>query len=279
MRIIKGFTLILFLTIVNFATAQQIIPFHLTEYNNILLKSLVNNKDSLHLMFQIAMQDAAISPQRIRSAENVNFDSLNTVRIGANEFKDILFSDNELAGYYADGKIGNGLFKGKAFKIDYDNNRFEIYDGQPDVSEYDPIDLIEQNGSFFILADNVINDTQQAVYFVLQSGYSGGLLYSDEFSSDQNLDQLLQITHEKTLKNASNQTLTTKQGVLPYLKIGTIVLKNVSAGFFTGEIKRQTMNYLGADILKRFIWIFDADRKMVYIKPSKYFNDAYYELK
>lgn len=114
---------------------------------------------------------------------------------------------------------------------------------------------------------------------MLQSGYSGGLLYSDEFSSEQNLDQLLQITHEKTLKNAANQTLTTKQGVLPYLKIGTIVLKNVSAGFFTGEIKRQTVNYLGADILKRFIWIFDADRKTVYIKPSKYFNDAYYELK
>ena len=116
MRILKAFTIILFLTIVNFANAQQILPFHLTEYNNILLKSVVNNKDSLYLMYQIAMQDAAISPQRTRSAENVNFNSLNTVRIGTSEFKDILFSDNELAGYYADGKIGNGLFKEKHLK-------------------------------------------------------------------------------------------------------------------------------------------------------------------
>lgn len=264
--------------------AQQVIPFHLTKHNNIILKTLVNNKDSLHLMFQIAMQDASLSPQRTRNAESIMFtngiSSSNSIKIGKNVYNNISFVDNELTGDEADGKIGNGIFRNKAFKIDYDNNRFLVYDDkEPDLTGYKPVALFEQNGSFFIVADNVINDTQQEVYFVLQSGYSGGLLYSDEFSADQKLDQFLKITHEKTLKNSSNQTLTTKQGILPFLKIGDNVLKNVSAGFFTGEIKRQTVNYLGADILKRFIWIFSADRKTVYIKPSKYFNDAYYDMK
>ena len=273
-----GFVILMmsFTTVVN---AQQILPFYLNDHNNILLKTSVNNKDSLHLMFQIAMEDAALSPQRTRTTENVIFDSLNSVNINNYEFRDIHFSDNELAGIGADGKIGHGIFKGKTFKIDYNNNRFEIYQKQPNLSEYEPIELIEQNGSYYIVADNVINDTQKEVYFVLQSGYSGGLLYSDEFAANQKLDQFLKITNEKTLKNSSNQTLTTKQGILPFFKIGNIVLKNVSAGFFTGELKRQNVSYLGADVLKRFNWIFAADRKTVYIKPSKYFNDAYYQLK
>jgi hypothetical protein len=38
--------------------AQEAIPFRITKYNNLIIKTLVNNKDSLDLMFQIAMKDA-----------------------------------------------------------------------------------------------------------------------------------------------------------------------------------------------------------------------------
>ncbi|MGN7757444.1 hypothetical protein ACTJIV_08190 [Chryseobacterium sp. 22532] len=264
--------------------AQQTIPFRITKHNNIIIKTLVNKKDSLDLMFQIAMKDASISPERQRKADHIVFtkdeiSNHNTVEIGKFTQKNVHFSDNQLAGHEADGKIGTTLFEGKAFKIDYDANEFVIYDQKPDLSGYQPIPILYDQDAFYIAADNVIDgDKQEEAYFLLQSGYSGGLLYSNDFAAEKELDKKLKITGEKTLKNSSGKSIITKQGILPFLKIGNSILKDVSAGFFIGDLKKQTVNYLGADLLRRFNWIFDSDRKTAYIKPSKYFSEPYYTI-
>jgi hypothetical protein len=262
--------------------AQEAIPFRITKYNNLIIKTLVNDKDSLDLMFQIAMQDASVSPERTRKADHILFKNEisdgNRVKIGTKKYENIRFFDNELSGYEADGKIGTGIFKGKIFKIDYDSHQFVMYDKMPDVKGYEPIPLFEENGQLYIVADHVIGDEQQEVYFLLQSGYSGGILYSNALADQQELDRKLTATGEKTLKNSAGKSLITKQGILPLLKIGNLVLKDISAGFFTGDLKTQKTNYFGADLLRRFNWIFNAERKTAYIKPSKYFYEAYYKM-
>ena len=278
-KFVLGLSFIAASMIVN---AQEIIPFRLTKHNNIIVKTLVNDKDSLHLMFQIAMEDASISPDRTRKADHIIFkDEIsyeNTVKIGSKKYENIRFFDNEFSGHESDGKIGTGIFKDQYFKIDYDNNQFVIYDKEPDLKGYQAMNLFAKNGQYFIVADNVIEDKQQEAYFLLQSGYSGGLMYSDQFAEEHQLDKKLKIIGEKELKNSLGKVMISKQGILPFFKLGNIVLKNVTAGFFTGEIKNQKTNYLAADVMRRFNWIFDKDRKMVYVKPSKYFDEPYYKM-
>ncbi len=264
--------------------AQQTIPFRITKHNNIIVKTLVNKKDSLDLMFQIAMKDYAISPDGKRKAEHIIFNKEelsdhNTVQIGKITQKNVRFFNNQLTGHEADGKIGTGIFAGKAFKIDYDNNQFVIYDQMPDLKDYQPVNIILDHDGFYLSADNILDgDQQQEAYFVLQSGFSGAILYSNEFAEEKQLEKKLKVTGEKTLKNSEGKTLTTKQAVLPYFKLGNNVFKDVSVGYFSGELKTQNVSYLGADMLRRFIWIFDAERKMAYIKPSKYFSEPYYKM-
>lgn len=264
--------------------AQQTIPFRITKDNTIILKTRVNKKDSLDLMFQIAMKDAAISPERKRKADHIVFNKDetsdgNTVETGALSLQNIRFTDNQLAGREADGKIGTVLFEKKAFKIDYDNNQFVIYDQLPDLKGYQPVTVLYDQDAFYIAADNVIDGKkQQEAYFVLQSGYSGGILYSNDFSEEKELDKKLKITGEKTLKNSAGKSLVTKQGILPFFKLESFVFKNVPVGFFSGELKTQNVSYFGTDMLRRFVWIFDADRKTAYIKPSKYFSEPYYKI-
>lgn len=264
--------------------AQQKIPFRITKQNNIIVKTLVNQKDSLHLMFQIAMKDCAISPARQRKADHIIFNKEeisdhNTVQIGQLTLKNVRFFDNELSGNESDGKIGTGLFEGKMFKIDYDNNQFVIYDKKPDLKDFQPVQTIFDHDAFYISGDNVIDGKQQQeAYFALQSGYSGGILYSNSFAEEKELDTKLKVIGEKALKNSKGQSLITKQAVLPFFKLGNIVFKDLSVGFFAGDLKTQNVSYFGADMLRRFIWVFDADRKMAYIKPSKYFSEPYYKL-
>lgn len=277
----KNIGLVLLLSATIFIKAQETIPFRITKHNNIIVKTLVNDKDSLDLMFQIAMEDASISPERTRKADHILFkDEIsdgNTVKIGAKEYKNIRFFDNEFTGHEADGKIGTGIFKNKYFKIDYDNSQFVTYDKEPDLKDYQPMNLFVENGQFYIVADNVVEDQQHEAYFLLQSGYSGGLLYGNKFTDENHLNEKLRLIGEKKVTNSAGQTLFTKQGILPFLKLGNIILKDVTAGFFTGEIKSQKVNFLAADVMRRFNWIFDADRKMVYIQKSKYFNAPYYK--
>jgi hypothetical protein len=264
--------------------AQQTIPFRVTQHHNIIVKTLVNKKDSLDLMFQISMKDASVSPQRQHKADHIIFNKdeisdNNTVDIGKITLNNVRFFDNELTGHEADGKIGTGMFTGKTFKIDYDNNEFVIYDQQPDLKDYTPVTLFYQDDQFTINADNVIDGKkQQEAYFLLQSGFSGALMYSNDFAEEKELDKKLKIIGEKNFKTSNGATVTTKQGVLPFFKLGNFVFKDVSAGFFTGSVKMQTKNYFGADMLRRFNWVFDADRKTAYIKPSKYYSEPYYKI-
>ncbi|WP_308005309.1 hypothetical protein [uncultured Chryseobacterium sp.] len=278
-KIISSLLLLSFLSTIQ---AQEIIPFRITKHNNIIVKTLVNDKDSLDLMFQIAMEDASISPDRKRNADHIIFkDEIsdgNTIKIGKKKYENIRFFDNELTGHEADGKIGTGIFKGKIFKIDYDNSRFVVYDKMPDLKGYQSVPLLLKNEQLFIPANSIIEKQNVEAYFLLQSGYSGGILYSNEFADGKELEKKLKVTGEKTLKNSAGQSVITKNGILPVMKVGNFVLKDVSAGFFAGELKIQKSSYFGADLLRRFNWIFDAERKKVYIKPSKYFKKTYYKM-
>ena len=279
-RLIVFAFVVIFSNVIN---AQERIPFRLTKYNNIIIKALVNNKDSLNLMFQIAMEDASISPERLNPANSIVFENEisgnNSLKMGNLEFENIKFYDNELTGHEADGKIGTGIFKGKTYQIDYDNNQFVIFDSLPNVDDYKKIPLVKNEyGLFIITCNNIIANEENQGNFLLQSGYSGGLLYSNDFADSNKLSEKLKITGEKTLKNSANQSITTMQGILPLLGIGNLKMKNVSVGFFTGEIKNQSVNYFGADLLRRFNWIFDLKRQVAYIKPSKYYNEPYFKI-
>lgn len=267
------------------AKSQQTIPFRVTKSNNIIVKTLVNKKDSLHLMFQIAMKNGAISPDKQRKTDHIIFNKEkisndNTIDIGNLSWKNISFTDHQLAGPEADGKIGTVLFEGKTFKIDYDNHQFVIYDEkQPDLKGFQPIHIIMDHEAFYISADNVVDGVrQQEAYFALQSGYSGGILYSNDFTEKQQLDKKLKVLGEKTLKNSRGESLITKQAVLPFFKLDRFVFKDLSIGFFAGDLKTQNVSYFGADMLRRFIWIFDSKRNIAYIKPSKYYSEPYYKI-
>ncbi|MBO6201335.1 MAG: hypothetical protein J6N74_06925 [Chryseobacterium sp.] len=281
----KIYFLLYSLLFINSVNAQEIIPFRITKYNNVIVKTLVNDKDSLDLMFQIAMKDASISPERTRPAKSLTFDKNgisenNSVKIGKKEFKNIRFFDNELTGQEADGKIGTGIFKGKTYKIDYDNNQFVIYDQLPDVKGYKQISyMTNDQGQVFLNCENTIDHESHETTFLLQSGYPGGLLYSNQFTDSKKLTEKLKITGEKTLTNSSGKSVTTKQGILPLLTIiDDIILQDVSAGFFTGDMKNQTTSYFGADLIRRFNWIFDAETENIYVQPNQYFCDPYLKM-
>ncbi|MEO6315752.1 MAG: hypothetical protein ABIO53_12455 [Chitinophagaceae bacterium] len=268
------------------------IPFHLTSYNNIVLKAVLNNRDTVNLMLHTASSDLAITEDALRKLKTIKFDGAvdsvkswggssnssdfsknNSLTIANISWDSILIWKDKNSGKQTDGKFGLNLFENKVLEIDFDRNLLTVKTKMPrKIIEYDKFQLFTKNDEMFIKAICQTEKGSFANEFLLHSGYSGGVLLDDKFVNENNIAQQINITGEKKLKDAFGNVLTTKNGTLPLFKIGRLQLANVPIAFFEGAIGRQKISIIGGDILKRFNWIIDAKRQFIYLKPNNLFK-------
>ena len=266
-------------------SGQEKIPFRLNEHYNILVDGLINQRDSVVLMFQVAMREASLAPNRKTNVESVVFDTTdfpeglskgNRIEVGKAIVEPIWIWDNEHTGNGAEGKIGTQLFNGKIFKIDYDQSQFEIDTQLPDTSGYVALPLTHEEGRLFIEVSSVVNKREIKTKFLLQSGFSGMLLYNNQVADEYQLATVLPRLDEKTLMNSAGEKLTSLISEMPLVYVEDFRFTQVPVTIFTGEIKNQGTSYVGADFIHRFNWIVDIDGGKAYIQRNKHFEDAYY---
>ncbi|MBB1139147.1 hypothetical protein [Myroides sp. WP-1] len=285
-----NFLIVFVVSLFSFSTvkSQEKIPFRLNEHYNILVDGLINQRDSVVLMFQIAMREASLASNRKTKVESVVFDTTdfpeglskdNRIQVGNIIVNKIWIWDKEYTGNGAEGKIGTQLFDGKIFAINFDQGQFELYDHLPDTSGFVALPLTHEQGRLFIEISSRLNEKEIKTKFLLQSGFSGMLLYNNQVGDDNQLAELLPRLDEKTLMNSAGEKLTNLIVEMPVVAVDSFRFTAVPVNVFTGEIKNQTTSYVGADFIHRFNWIIDIAGETAYIQQNKYFGDSYYFLK
>jgi hypothetical protein len=291
-----SFTILFFLSFFS-SVAQKVdnIPFHLTEYNNLSVKTIINETDTVNLMFHTAANSMTLTEEAVKKLKSLRFtentDSIkswggqanssrlskgNLIRIGSLTWNDVSIWENINSGQHTDGKFGIDLFKGRVIEIDFDNSMIRLSKKLPEkIKGYQKVKLVRKDGNLFIEAACKTRDSTFKNIFLIHSGYAGALLFDDQFVKDTKLNAQLQVTGEKTLKDSFGKTLKTKQAVLPGLFIDNLKLVDVPAGFFEGAVGRQKFSVLGGDVLKRFNMIIDANREYIYLKTNKWTNTGY----
>lgn len=265
------------------------IPFKLTEYNNLSVQAILNNADTVQLMFHTAASAVTLTETSVKKLKSIHFkettDSVqswggqsnssrlsveNSIRIGDLTWEKVSIWENVNSGQYTDGKFGIDLFKDQVIEIDFDKSVIRLHTTLPKkVKKYDKIKLKYQDDFMFIEADCFMDGSGFRNTFLIHSGYAGAILFDDKFANDNKLSDKLQIVGEKTLKDSFGNVLKTKQAILPLLKIQNNSLSNVPVGFFEGAIGRQKLSIIGGDILKRFNLVIDAKREYIYLKTNK----------
>ena len=275
---------LLCISVVGFAKGQDTIPFKLNDHYNILVKALINEMDSADLMFQISMQEASLSPNRERKMSSVKFDTtefpeglskVNRIQVAGVTVDSIWIWDNELTGYGAEGKIGLKMFQNKVFKMDFDASQFVLYDALPDTGWYRKLPLKLNRGQLFVEASSRSGEKEQTDEYLLQSGFSGAVLYNQNISHDLQLTGL-PIIEKKVMKNSSGKEVHNMIAVLSSFEISDFQFNEVPVNFFVGDGFKQLSNYLGADMIHRFNWIIDIKGGYAYIQKNKNFEDPYY---
>lgn len=282
------------LSLSTFAQEKIVIPFTLTKYNNLSIKAVLNQKDTVQLMFHTAANAVTLTEEALQKITSLKFDRTDSIKswggsentsrfsknnelqIGSLKWSNTPIWENKNSGQYTDGKFGLDLFENKIIELDFDKQVLVIHHELPSKTKsYEKLKLTFENDMIFVEAKSIIGKSSYTNKFLIHSGYAGAVLYDDQFTADNKIDEQLEVTDVRLLKDSFGNTLKTKKAILPNLAIRNIQLNNVSVGFFEGAIGRQKMSIIGGDVLKRLNLVIDAKREFIYFKPSKLKNIAY----
>lgn len=294
MKLFKLLPLLSFLSLATFAQQKTTIPFILTEYNNLSIKAVLNQKDTVQLMFHTAANAVTLTEEALQKITSLKFDSADSVKswggndnisrasksnlleIGTLRWENVPIWENKNSGQHTDGKCGLDLFENKVIEIDFNKNVLIIHEVIPKkIKQYEKLKLTFENEMMFVEGKVTIDQNNYQNKFLIHSGYAGSILLDDQFIAANKLNEQLKVIDEKQLKDSFGNVLKTKKAIVPTFSIGNMILNNVPIGFFEGAIGRQKMSIIGGDVLKRFNIIIDAKREFIYLKVNTLKNLAY----
>jgi len=277
-----------------FAQQKTTIPFHLTDYNNLSIKAVLNQKDTVQLMFHTAANAVTLTEEALKKVNSLKFDRTDSVKswggndntsrfsgsnlleIGNLKWQNVPIWENKNSGQHTDGKFGLDLFENKVIEIDFEKSVLIIHQVLPQkIKKYQKLKLSFENEMMFVEGSAAIGNNIYSNKFLIHSGYAGSILLDDQFIAVHKIADQLKVIDEKHLKDSFGNILKTKKAILPSYTIGNIKLSNVPVSFFEGAIGRQKMSIIGGDVLKRFNIIIDSKREFIYLKANKLKNAGY----
>ena len=217
-------------------------------------KTLLNNKQNTNIQTWGGRADAEYSEH-------------NTLFINKLKWEDITVFVNENSGPDTDGKFGYDLLAKKIVSLDYDKNLIIINEILPkNLKGYQKINLIFSNGIMFIEGKLEIGDEIYQDKFMFHSGYGGAILLDPKIAEKYDIKSLKTISKSE-LKDSYGNVFKIETKLLPKVKIGKKILKNVPMSF-AARSSDIPMKVFGNDLLKRFNVIFDFQKNEIYLKPN-----------
>ena len=297
----KKISLFLYLFITfNLVHAQNTnneIPFRLTQYNNIVVPVILNETDSVQLMFHTGSDYISMIEQSLPKLKSMqindtiqdvtswagNSDQLmsknNSVSLGNQHYKAIPILIDQQSGHETDGKIGLKFFQNKFIEIDFESNKLKVYDVLPNYAQsFDKLESRYSNHTLYFNAFPIIDKNSIETEFMFHTGYSGAIVFSDEYVKNNHLLEKINPTGQTQFSDAAGNKIISKTGILERLNLQNQSLNTIPISFFDSQIKIQRTNIFGGDLIKRFNWIFSSDFKTIYFKPNKHFHDSYFKL-
>lgn len=269
----------------------ETLPFKLNKQSNICVKAKLNDYDSLTMMFHTSSIGVTVTKESLenkillknKQSTNVQtwggradseFSEYNTFILGSLKWDDITVFVNENSGPDTDGKFGYDLFAKKIVSLDYDKNVMIVSENLPEkLKGYQKMKLVFENGSMFIEGTLMFENQEFTGNFMFHTGYGGAILLDPKLGEKYNSKSLPTISTSE-LKDSYGNVFKIETKLLPKVKIGKKMLKNVQLSF-AARSSDIPMKVFGNDLLKRFNIIFDFQKNEIYLKPNELWKMDY----
>lgn len=277
------------------SNAQKIIPFTLKDDNRIYLKGIINQSDTLDLVFDLGANITVINKTRMAKKNvKIKFGSIvnntgtngiseqeksfnNQVVLGKEKYNniDILgisYSENDIL----DGIIGWNFFKNKKVLINYESEELLIYDARFAIPKgYNKTKLKFINDLPYIETIIFKGKKKIKIWAMLDTGWNGELLiYYPSVNKNDLLNQY-HVKGESTTSGTDGSVSKSDWVRLPKTNLGGFEIYNMPAYLTKTKFESPIPALLGGNLLKRFHIILDFEKKLVYFKPNNNINSKF----
>ncbi len=274
----------IFISTISFAqeqvtVARDTIPFTLSDYNNIIVKAVINDIDTLNLKFDsgttgLLLTNNAID-NKLHWTRNSNHD--NSLKIGNMEWDSLRIYPVELSGQGTDGRFGWDLFNGKVVEIDFDNSLFIVHSKPPPIDkEYARFDIEYTHTLFCIEAELEVKGIIYKNRFLFDNGYQRTVMLDTVLMAEQNFPKDLEVIKKVIMRNGQGKEIPVITVNCEKIHFGNYSLADIPVQLLTtGNPARFKTHILGNEVLKRFNTFLDFQNNHVYLKPNGLFNQDY----
>lgn len=261
------------------------IPFELTEFNNIRIQSIINQKDTIYIMFDSGATDFYLTKEAIKKYFNPNNEKLtmkdisdNTFEIGNFKWEHQQVYPIETTAQKMDGMFGWNFFDGKILEIDYVKKVMIVHSKRPKIGKKFEKFAMEKMEEHFCI--NIETESENKKYksrFLFDTGFQKAIMLDNDLLTKMDFPtDKLTILNTSVLHNSNNEEIPVKTVKIEKIIFGKYYLENIPAELNTyNKPAGYETNFLGSDILKRFHIFLDFNANEVYLKPNLYFNEKY----
>jgi hypothetical protein len=272
------------------------IPFTLTSFNAISVKTIINNTDTLNLHFDTGSwdfrltRDAVLKKTRLLSNQpdalagktKPDYNNLNKVfklQMGSVVWDNPKVGSTGLTAHEMDGRFGWNLFEGKTVEIDYDKNLLIIRSGLPKEMKGYVRSKLEFIRSFVCAkASFEIENKKYTGDFLFDTGSDQALIVDSTWASKQNFPKNLKLIKSTVLRDPRGVKYETRTVLSPLFKINGFEFTNIPTLMLGSKNPAGfEINDFGNDLLKRFNMILDFKNDYLYLKPNKLMGVKYLE--
>ncbi len=274
--------------------ADDTIPFVLTAYNNLVVKTCLNGTDTLLLKFDSGSTGLRLTHEAIaqktrllvaqkgvkEGTEKPNYRLMqphNTLQIGRLRWDSLRINPVVLSGQGTDGRFGWDMFDGRIVEIDYDKKIFIVHNRLPKTNrQYAKLDMEYVGMLFCIAGTQKINRKTYKNRYLFDSGYQRSIMLDSVLMQEQDFPKDLKIIKKTIMKNGRGEAFPVITVNNEALTIGNHTLKNIPAQKLSGSNPANFKTHiLGNDVLKRFNTMLDFQHYHIYLKPNGLINLPY----
>ena len=263
------------------------IPFILTKYNAIHVKSIVNNRDTLNLHFDLGSMDFRLTktavlgktkllanqPDALAGKTKPDFNRLekiNTLQIGGLIWDNPTMGVANIAAQDMDGRFGWRVFDGKFVEIDYDKSRLIVHARLPKRRQgYVKSDIKFIQSLFCLEATIKTGGKNYTGDFLFDTGSNLAMILDSLWMSDQQFPKNLKIMKKSSFSDGAGRQYETSVASVPSLSLNGFVLDTIPTLLLGSKSPvGPRMNFFGNDLLKRFNVIIDLKNDHIYLKTN-----------
>lgn len=253
------------------------IPFVLSEYNNIIFKVKLDEKETLDLKFDSGTSDFLLTHEILNQLKLSSLKG-HSFKLGNQVWKNQEIFPVELSGQGTVGRFGWNLFDGKIVEIDYDKKLFIIHSKlSKRAKNYTKLDMEFTRTLFCVQGSLQIKNKAYKGRFLFDNGYQRTVLLDQQIMLEQQYPKdSLPVLKKTILKNGKGEEIPVLTVKNEKLYLGNLCLKDVPVQLPTTENPaRFKTHILGNEVLKKFNTILDFQENKVYLKPNSLWSEPF----